>query len=182
MRQRILTPVDNESGFTLTELIIVIVVMGLLAALVLAGFNTASKRARDAKRRADIAAIRKGMLGYAINTGSALIPGAGHVGGGQDGLGWFNYQGAPDYTGLSLDQALQNAGLISTGTADPLQGEKGYMIYPCAGPDLLGVFATLETPTARDLATKNTWTNQGCTSDPFDTYGKNYVLVVPLYN
>ena len=47
----------KESGFTIVELLIVIVVIGILAALVLNTFQGVQARARDTERRTDINVI-----------------------------------------------------------------------------------------------------------------------------
>ena len=47
----------KSQGFTIVELLIVIVVIGILAALVLNSFNGVQARARDTERRTDINAI-----------------------------------------------------------------------------------------------------------------------------
>jgi prepilin-type N-terminal cleavage/methylation domain-containing protein len=44
----------NYKGFTIVELLIVIVVIGILAALVLNSFRGVQERARDTKRRTDV--------------------------------------------------------------------------------------------------------------------------------
>jgi prepilin-type N-terminal cleavage/methylation domain-containing protein len=64
------------SGFTIVELLIVIVVIGILAALVLNSFRGVQERARDTKRRTDVNA-QAGQLevyytdngGYPVFTG-----------------------------------------------------------------------------------------------------------------
>lgn len=47
----------SQKGFTIVELLIVIVVIGILAALVLNTFSGVQKRARDTQRQTDINAI-----------------------------------------------------------------------------------------------------------------------------
>lgn len=47
----------RDQGFTIVELLIVIVVIGILAALVLNSFSGVQARARDTERRTDINAI-----------------------------------------------------------------------------------------------------------------------------
>lgn len=173
---------QDQTGFTVMELIIVIAVIGIMAVLVLNSVVGAQASARDAKRRHDIASIRRGLVGYSIDTGTALVAGAGKVGTGNDGLGWFNFQGAPDYTGLSIETALHNSGYIADGIIDPQQGSQGYMIYPCAGSSLVGVFAKMEKPGTTDAAKIADWSNRGCPTDPINTYSKNSVEVVPLTN
>lgn len=51
----------TKSGFTIVELLIVIVVIGILAAITVATFNNVQQRARDSQRESDIAAIVKAL-------------------------------------------------------------------------------------------------------------------------
>lgn len=50
-----------RAGFTIVELLIVIVVIGILAALVISTYAGVQARARDAKRAADLSAIAKAL-------------------------------------------------------------------------------------------------------------------------
>lgn len=47
----------KQSGFTIIELLIVIVVIGILAALVITTFSGVQKKARNAERQSDIKAV-----------------------------------------------------------------------------------------------------------------------------
>ncbi len=51
----------NSHGFTLVEILIVIAIIGILSSLLLPNFLGARERARDARRKSDIDAIRKGL-------------------------------------------------------------------------------------------------------------------------
>ena len=58
----------REQGFTIVELLIVIVVIGILAALVIVQFTNIQARARDTERKSDMRAIQSKLAEfYAIN-------------------------------------------------------------------------------------------------------------------
>jgi prepilin-type N-terminal cleavage/methylation domain-containing protein len=54
----------KRSGFTLIELLVVISIIGLLSSVVLAALSTARKKARDARRMADIKSIQLALELY----------------------------------------------------------------------------------------------------------------------
>ncbi|MFZ2836287.1 MAG: prepilin-type N-terminal cleavage/methylation domain-containing protein [Candidatus Saccharimonadales bacterium] len=56
-----------KSGFTIVELLIVIVVIGILAAITIVAYNGIQQRSRDSKRVSDIAAITKALELYYID-------------------------------------------------------------------------------------------------------------------
>ncbi len=51
----------NQKGFTLIELLVVIAIIGMLSSVVLASMNTARKKARDARRMADIKSLQTAL-------------------------------------------------------------------------------------------------------------------------
>lgn len=53
-----------SAAFTIVELLIVIVVIGILAAISIVAYNGIQSRARDAQRASDIAVIKKALLAY----------------------------------------------------------------------------------------------------------------------
>jgi general secretion pathway protein G len=57
----------KQGGFTLLELLIVIVIIGILALLIIPNITSAPKKARDTKRKTDITQIRKGLEEYFVN-------------------------------------------------------------------------------------------------------------------
>lgn len=77
----------TNKGFTIVELLIVIVVIAILAAISIVAYNGIQVRARDAKRVNDIAVIKKQVINYQSVNGS--IPGP-FVYGSTGGGGWDN--------------------------------------------------------------------------------------------
>ena len=59
----------KESGFTIVELLIVIVVIGILAALVVTTFSGIQKKARDSERQTDIGALHSQIEAYHAQNG-----------------------------------------------------------------------------------------------------------------
>ena len=62
----------TEGGFTIVELLIVIVVIGILAALVLNTFSGIQERARDTARRTDINSLATQLEVYYADHGAYL--------------------------------------------------------------------------------------------------------------
>ena len=60
----------KEKGFTIVELLIVIVVIAILAAISIVAYNGIQQRARDSQRQSDIATIAKALELYLIDNGS----------------------------------------------------------------------------------------------------------------
>jgi general secretion pathway protein G len=57
----------KQGGFTLLELLIVIVIIGILALLIIPNITSAPKKARDTKRKTDITTVRKALEEYFVN-------------------------------------------------------------------------------------------------------------------
>ncbi|HSX42690.1 MAG TPA: type II secretion system protein, partial [Candidatus Saccharimonadales bacterium] len=55
---------NKSKGFTIVELLIVIVVIGILATLVIVTFTGIQQKARDSKRKTDISAIQAALESY----------------------------------------------------------------------------------------------------------------------
>ncbi len=51
----------RQQGFTLLELLIVIVIIGILAVIIVPGLSSGPKRARDAQRKADMRGVKNAL-------------------------------------------------------------------------------------------------------------------------
>lgn len=60
----------KQKGFTIVELLIVIVVIAILAAISIVAYNGIQQRGRDAQRKSDIATISKALELYYIDNGA----------------------------------------------------------------------------------------------------------------
>lgn len=59
----------RQKGFTIVELLIVIVIIGILAAITIVAYNGIQQRARDSARTSDIAGIQKALELYRADNG-----------------------------------------------------------------------------------------------------------------
>lgn len=59
----------KRNGFTIVELLIVIVVIGILAAITIVAYNGIQTRGRDASRSADVNTIQKALSLYYVDEG-----------------------------------------------------------------------------------------------------------------
>ena len=68
----------RKKGFSLVELLVVISVIAILLAVGAAAYITVQRKARDAKRRADIKAMQEGFEQYYADNGNSYGAGAGN--------------------------------------------------------------------------------------------------------
>lgn len=101
---------DNRRGFTIVELLIVIVVIGILAAITIVAYNGVQDRARNGQRLSDMSAIVKALEIYKVQNGKYPDP-QGNIAG-----GWESSAMAP----TSFISALRTGGVISKVPVDPV--------------------------------------------------------------
>ncbi len=70
----------QQRGFTIVELLIVIVVIGILAAIAIVAYNGVQQRARDSMRTSEIAGVQKALELYKVDNGSYPSVGTDNIG------------------------------------------------------------------------------------------------------
>jgi len=114
----------NKKSFTLVELLVVIAIISILAAGLLVGLGTARKKARDARRIADLRNVQNALEAYYAQNNQ--------------------YPSATDWDGL--ESALRNAGITSQLPDDPLGGDHHYDYTDCDDQQRYVLHAQLEDP------------------------------------
>ncbi len=179
-RQNFGVSMPNKRGFTLIELLVVIAIIGLLSSVVIVSLNSSRAKARDTRRKADLAQISKALELYYEKYGTYKVQGGGWRGTPSDsqtacGCGWLGFQDTGNYP-LAVTAVLKNEGFLSRSLVDDPKGPNpSYMIYTCGGNDngqRFSLYATLENPTAAEAAAVST----GCGVSVDTSYGKNYIV------
>ena len=107
----------TASGFTIIELLVVIIVIGILASIVLIGYSRVSAQGRDARRTADLEAISDAITAYRLRLGDQVTSSSCPTSGDGTGNGWFNYVGACG--SKTILSCLTDQGYLSSKYVDP---------------------------------------------------------------
>jgi len=153
------------SGFTIVELLIVIVVIAILAAISLVTYNGIQARGNDARIRSAANQLEKAMLAWSLDNGSVVRGGSGStVAAGATGCtdgasGWFAsgpYICSPEDTLVAykaipsgFTAALPKNTYINTSATN---GRFSLMLYSCGGAGKYILFWTLQNPSADDTS------------------------------
>lgn len=168
---------SSTRGFTIVELLIVIVIIGILAAITIVAYNGIQNRARDTQRKSDLSQIAKALQLYKLDNGSYPNTSSGCASGSSgNGNGYFNsiYGG----TTKSIGRCLVDDGKLTTELKDP-SGSLScsgttchtYMFYVCSAGAF--IMANLDSIPQDTTASDST-----CTSTWDTDYGINYFVKV----
>ena len=168
----------KQPGFTIVELLIVIVVIAILAAISLVAYTGVQQRARDSQRLSDIKQISKALQLWSADTSKTFEElNVGFVN--MPATGWFTsaYNG-----GVSVKTALIQSGYLTDAIKDPLGG-RDYMLTRCttATDNRRVVMARLENPPSQTVTQQ--LQGSGCNDSYIgaftsSSYQMNYVQVV----
>lgn len=175
----------RRAGFTIVELLIVIVVIAILATIAVVAYNGVQQRARDTKRKDDLAKITKAFQLWAAETGGDF--GTMSAGAAGAEYGWFD-QPYAEYP--SVASVLVGAGYLDESVVDPINRRSpadqasAYMITTCSSTSDTSrriILARLETPPTETMADQ---LGESCTSasltNYMTTYGVNYGRMITL--
>lgn len=171
----------KNAAFTVAELLIVIVVIGILASVTLVSYNGAQAKARDVSRKNDLEHVANALSTYRTDTGNFIEAGSG-CGYNNDGYGWLTYEAGGGYT-KSIATCLKESGHLTKTIKDPSGGNGtslpasgyAYMKYHCGSgnAERAYLYAKLETVPQSSTATDGT-----CDATLDTSYGMNYFVVV----
>lgn len=154
-----------RKAFTLVELLIVVIIIGILATLIVVSYNGARAKARDSVRKTDLRNIETAMNRYYLEFNTYFVKNkagtySGWRGSGEGCFG-FDIAGSTDWP-LAPSRALYDQGFLSVPLIkDPLKPadcRRDYLLYTCTGttqfdPIHFSISATLENGTAAELTT-----------------------------
>lgn len=166
--------IPKNRGFTVVELLIVIAVVAILAAITVVSYNHMQARSRDAARVNDLDSIAKALQIYHLDNANYIQTGSG-CGGNGNGDGWFNHVSTTYPKSIMECLTPYTEGKV---IADPSGSTScsglschAYMKYSCSSGTFL--YANLEAKPHSSTDTDGT-----CNSTADTSYGMNYYIKV----
>ena len=139
---------NKKRGFTLIELLVVISIIGMLSSIVLASLNRARMKARDAKRKTDLHALRLAVQLYYDDNGT--FPDDAHTAGGDWQVGYKN-QMAPYISNLPIDPLENNILYRYYASYRMTHASHGYSdTKPCEGQYVVFAYTEIYDPSVNN--------------------------------
>lgn len=183
----------RQAGFTIVELLIVIVVIAVLASITVVAYNGIQERSLDSRMESGVNQLEKAIRLWSTQTAelpkggwsstTALAAGASNC---ADGSGGWVTTGT--YS-CALEDMLVAKQLITSGFARSLptnsayastDGSRSLMFYPCGSSGRYALYWHLRSPTAEDGNSLTYVESQGCPSAPRTTYGMRAAKLLDL--
>lgn len=183
---------NKQSGFTIVELLIVIVVIGILAAITIVAYNGIQAKANDSRVKSISNQLTKAITLW--NTDSGVSPKGGWSSTlAYDGINCSDGTGGWIFTGAyscSLEDILRGKGLIPSGLilgtpknknyGGASDGRHSFMFYPCSGTNRFALYWYLENPSTDDATNLTAIEGSGCPTQPRITYGMRAANIIQL--
>lgn len=174
----------NHKGFTIVELLIVIVVIAILATITIVAYNGIQKRAQDAQIRAVASQFAKAFELWKVKSGLVTAPGASGSTAYSNGVciggsgGWV----AKESYSCTIERILVDNNLIPSGLVQSVPAVNPYggtptntlMLYGCPTTSNTTQYAmmyALNYPDTSEMTTIRNTCAGGGTYGPIDTYG-----------
>lgn len=153
---------SRKLGFTIVELLIVIVVIAILASISVVAYSGIQARANDSRTINGVAQIERALKLYAANNSSTIVGGWGStapvgVGGCTDGSSGFFSAG--NYV-CAAEETIVATGFLPAGYTASLpynphygttsSGVSSVMLYPCGSAGRYALYWSLRNPTSTD--------------------------------
>lgn len=119
----------RRDGFTIVELLIVIVVIAILAAITIVAYNNIQQRARDSRRAQDLKNIKKAVLLYQVDHSG--VPKTSTYGSSSGPGGWDSSIQPNWMSFLRPQMGTVPIDPINTGTTDPTFAGNLLYFYYC---------------------------------------------------
>ena len=182
----------GKSGFTIVELLIVIVVIGILAAISLVAYTNVQASANDARMKSGVGQLEKAIYLWYSQIGQQPVGGWSSTvavanGNCSDGSGGWVFSGA---YACSLEDILVSQQLLPAGFTRKLPPNKSHgtntdgalslMFYPCSGTGRYALYWHLLNPSAADTANLTSLETSGCPTYPRTNYGMKAAKLITL--